>query len=102
MEMKHQDGVAPSAEDTAKLNEMATWLDEHGYHGVVLLRKGDIGVSWVNEDQGADGIRKTIVNSIAHLFDESEEAAKELIKGMIMVIGLIKMAHEEDTGNQPS
>ena len=44
-EMKHLDGFAPSAEDTAKLNEFVTWLVEHGFQGIVMIHKGDIGVS---------------------------------------------------------
>lgn len=39
MEMKHQDGYAPSAEDTEKLNEIMTWLDNNGYKGIVLIHK---------------------------------------------------------------
>ena len=92
MEMKHQDGFAPSAEETAKLNEMATWLEDNGYQGIVLIHKGDIGVSWVQDDNGAEGLRKTIVNSLSHIFDESKEAAMDLLKGMIMAISQIREA----------
>ena len=99
MEMKHQDGFAPSAEETAKLNEMATWLEDNGYQGIILIHKGDIGVTWVQDEEGAAGLRKTIVNAIAHIFDESKEAAMDLFKGMIMAVGYIKTAHEEDPGN---
>ena len=38
-EMKHLDGFAPSAEDTAKLNEFVTWLVEHGFQGIVMIHK---------------------------------------------------------------
>ena len=92
MEMKHQDGFAPSAEETAKLNEMATWLEDNGYQGIVLIHKGDIGASWVQDDNGAEGLRKTIVNSLSHIFDESKEAAMDLLKGMIMAISQIREA----------
>ena len=83
--MKHQDGYAPSEEDTKKLNEMATWLVEHGYQGIMLVHKGDIGVSWVNEKSG-DSMRHTFVNSLSHIVEESSKAAKILINGMLGAI----------------
>ena len=89
MEMKHQDGFAPSAEETAKLNEVATWLEDHGYQGIMLLHKGDIGVSWVQDDKGAEGYRKTIINSLGHILAESKEAAMALLKGMAIAISQI-------------
>lgn len=63
MEMKHQDGYAPSAEDTAKLNEIMTWLDNNGYKGIVLIHKGDIGVSWMNETD-AEAIGREVLRRL--------------------------------------
>lgn len=83
--MKHLDGYAPSEEDTKKLNEMVTWLVEHGYQGIMLVHKGDIGVSWVNEKSG-DSMRHTFVNSLGHIVDESAKAARILMDGMVATI----------------
>lgn len=66
--MKHMDGYAPSAEDTKKLNEIVTWLVDNGYSGIMLVHKGDIGVSWVSEPD-ADSVRHTLINSIGHILD---------------------------------
>lgn len=81
--MKHQDGYAPSAEDTAKLNEIVTWLVDHGYEGLVLIHKGDVGISWCRESS-ADDIRHVLINSIAHIADESFEIAADLAKGVLL------------------
>ena len=86
--MKHMDGYAPSAEDTKKLNEIVTWLVDNGYNGIMLVHKGDIGVSWVSEPD-ADSVRHTLINSIGHILDESTEAAANLIGGMSMVVDQI-------------
>lgn len=87
-EMKHMDGYAPSAEDTKKLNEIVTWLVDNGYSGIMLVHKGDIGVSWVSEPD-ADSVRHTLINSIGHILDESTEAAVNLIGGMSMAVDQI-------------
>lgn len=88
MEMKHQDGYAPSAEDTAKLNEIMTWLDDNGYKGIVLIHKGDIGVSWMNETD-AESIRHDFINALGHIADDSEDLAVALVRGMSMAVGQI-------------
>lgn len=88
MEMKHQDGYAPSAEDTAKLNEIMTWLDDNGYKGIVLIHKGDIGVSWMNETD-AEAIRHDFINALGHIADDSEDLAVALVHGMSMAVGQI-------------
>lgn len=82
--MKHLGGFAPSAEDTAKLNEMITWLTEHGYKGLVLVHKDDIGVSWINEDKGEDAIRHDLINSLGHIMEEDESAAMDFARGIIL------------------
>lgn len=82
--MKHLGGFAPSAEDTAKLNEIITWLTEHGYKGLVLVHKDDIGVSWINEDEGEDAIRHDLINSLGHIMEENEAAAMDLARGIIL------------------
>ena len=87
--MKHQDGFAPSAEDTAKLNEIVGWLEDHGFHGIVLIHKDDIGVSWVNEE-GADEIRHNLINSLGHICNENVEVAMEFLKGMVLAVNQIK------------
>ena len=87
-EMKHMDGYAPSAEDTKKLNEIVTWLVDNGYSGIMLVHKGDIGVSWVSEPD-ADSVRHTLINSIGHILDESTEAAVNLMGGMSMAVDQI-------------
>lgn len=86
--MKHMDGYAPSAEDTKKLNEIATWLVDNGYSGIMLVHKGNIGVSWVSEPD-ADSVRHTLINSIGHILDESTEAAVNLMDGMSMAVDQI-------------
>ena len=87
-EMKHMDGYAPSAEDTKKLNEIVTWLVDNGYSGIMLVHKGDIGVSWVSEPD-ADSVRHTLINSIGHILDESTDAAVNLMGGMSMAVDQI-------------
>lgn len=87
--MKHQDGFAPSAEDTKKLNEIVTWLTEHGFRGIMLIHKDDIGVSWVHENS-ADNIRHTFINSLGHIVQESEGAAVNLMQGMAMALNQIR------------
>lgn len=82
-EMKHIDGVAPSAEDTAKLNEFVSWLVEHGFNGLVLIHKGGVGVSWLHEES-ADSIRHTLINSLGHIYDADENAGIDLAKGIAM------------------
>lgn len=84
-QMKHQDGFAPSAEDTAKLNEIVTWLTEHGYKGMMLIHNKDgVGISWVREDSGADAIRNDLINALGHIYDEDANAATDLAKGIIL------------------
>lgn len=83
--MKHQEGIAPSAEETAKLNEIVTWLVGHGYGGMMLIHKGDVGVSWVSV-KDAEDVRHTIINSLGHIIDESEEAAASVVQGMALAL----------------
>ena len=87
--MKHQDGVAPSAEDTAKLNEFVTWLNDHGYQGMLLVHKGDVGVSWYHE-KNADSTRHTFINSLGHILDEDKSAAIALYEGMQLAVEQIQ------------
>ena len=81
--MKHIGGYAPSKEDTAKLNEIVTWLTEHGYQGFVMIHKGNVGISWLNEGS-ADDIRHTLINSLGHILDADKEAGIDLAKGITM------------------
>lgn len=89
-EMKHLDGFAPSAEDTAKLNEFVTWLVEHGFKGIVMIHKGDIGVSWLHHEKGADEIRHTLINSLGHIYDADEKAGIDLAKGIVLAANQIQ------------
>ena len=84
-EMKHQDGFAPYAEETAKLNEMVTWLVDHGYNGIVLIHKGEVGVSWMHV-KDAEEVRHTFINSLGHIMEESVEAATDLARGMALAV----------------
>lgn len=88
--MKHQDGYAPSAEDTAKLNEIITWLVDHGYGGIMLVHKGAVGVSWVSEPD-AEAVRHLLSNSVGHIAEESEGVAVDLVKGIIAFADQIRM-----------
>lgn len=84
-QMKHQDGFAPSAEDTAKLNEIVTWLTEHGYKGMMLIHNKDgVGISWVMEDSGAEAIRHDLINALGHICEEDVDTAKDLANGIIL------------------
>lgn len=87
--MKHQDGFSPSAEEVAKLEEFITWLVDNGFHGIMLINKGDIGVSWVNEND-ANQIRHDFINAIGHIYNESSDAAVALVNGMAMALNQIK------------
>ena len=89
-QMKHQNGFAPSAEDTAKLNEIVTWLTDHGYRGIMLVHKGDIGVSWVKEKKGPDAIRHDLINSLGHILDEDEAVATDFARGIILAAEQLK------------
>lgn len=80
--MKHQDGYALSAEDTDKINGMMTWLVDHGYNGIMLVHKGDVGVSWMSEPD-EEAVRHLLMNSISHIAKESKEAARILLRGMM-------------------
>jgi len=83
--MKSQDGYAPSAEDTTKLNEIVTWLVDNGFHGMMLIHKGDVGTSWVRV-KDADEVRVVLINSLGHIMAESEDAAIALVQGMAMAV----------------
>lgn len=87
--MKHQDGYAPSEEETKKLNEIVSWLEDNGYHGMMMIHKGEIGVSWANVED-AEEVRHSIVNSISHIAEESEDTAAAIALGMIMALNLIQ------------
>ena len=84
--MKNQGGVAPSEDEAKKLEEFVTWLEENGYNGILLVHKGDVGVSWVNEGD-AEEIRHTLLNSLGHIFDENESVAVEFAKGIGLAAG---------------
>jgi len=83
MEMKHQDGHKPSAEETAKLNEFVSWLVDNGYHGIVIIHKGDAAISWLCAEN-ADEIRHALLNSVSHNYQESEKAALDFAGGICM------------------
>ena len=87
--MKHQDGYAPSAEETKKLNEIVSWLEDNGYHGIMMIHKGEIAVSWANVKDVED-VRHTIINSLNHIFEDSEETAVVIVHGMIMAVKQIQ------------
>ena len=76
MEMKHQDGYKPSAEETAKLNEFMSWLVDNGYDGIVIIRKGDA--------ENAEEIKHALLNSASHIFQESAEAGMDFAKGICL------------------
>lgn len=80
--MKRQDGHALSAEDTAQINGMMTWLADHGYNGIMLVHKGDAGVFWMSEPD-AEAVRHLLMNSVGHIAKESKEAARILLRGMM-------------------
>lgn len=88
-QMKHQDGVAPAAEDTVKLNEIITWLNDHGYRGMLLVHKGDVGISWYHE-KNADDTRHTFINALGHIFVENRKAAEDLMLGMVLAVKQIQ------------
>lgn len=83
MEMKHQDGYKPSSEETAKLNEIMSWLVNNGYHGIVIIYKGDTAVSWLHAED-AEEIRHALINSASHIFRESPSAGMDFAKGVCM------------------
>lgn len=83
MEMKHQDGYKPSAEETAKLNEFMSWLVDNGYGGIVIIRKGDVAVSWLHAEN-AEEIKHALLNSASHIFKESAEAGMDFAKGICL------------------
>ena len=87
--MKHQDGFSPSAEDTSKLNEFVTWLSDHGFHGIMIIHKENVGVSWINE-KDADPIRHDFINALGHIAEESPDSAVALVRGMAMALNQIK------------
>lgn len=87
--MKHQDGFAPSVEDTSKLNKIVTWLTDHGFHGILLIHKDNVGVSWMNEES-ADKIRHDFINALGHIAKESPDSAVALVRGMAMALNQIE------------
>lgn len=87
--MKHQDGYGPSAEETRKLNEIVSWLEDNGYHGMIMIHKGEIAVSWANVEDAED-VRHSIVNSLGHIVEESEETAVAIAHGMMNAVKQIK------------
>ena len=94
--MKNQGGVAPPEDEAKKLEEFVTWLEENGYNGILLVHKGDVGVSWVNEGD-AEEIRHTLLNSLGHIFDENESVAVEFAKGIGLAAGqlFVRVATKE-------
>lgn len=90
--MEHQDGYAPSTEDTEKLNEITTWLEDHGFRGIMLLHKDDIGVSWVKEKGGPETFCHDFINALGHISQDSPELAAALVNGMAMALHKIVSA----------
>jgi hypothetical protein len=86
--MKPQGGYAPSEEDSAKINEFVTWIVGHGYNGIMLIHKQDVGVSWMNV-KNAEEIRHMLINSLSHIADEDESAAVTFVQGMVMAVNQI-------------
>lgn len=87
--MKHQDGYAPSAEETKKLNEIVSWLEDNGFHGMMMIHKGEIAVSWAHVEN-AEEVRHIIVNSISHIVEEGEDAALAIALGMMKALKQIQ------------
>lgn len=87
--MKHQDGYGPSAEETKKLNEIVSWIEDNGFHGMMMIHKGEIAVSWANVE-GAEEVRHSIVNSISHIVEESEDTAVAIALGMMEAVKQIQ------------
>lgn len=87
--MKHQDGFKLSEEETAKIEEFVSWFVDNGFHGIMLIHKGDVGVSFINE-KDADEIRHDFINALGHICNESPDSAVALMKGMEMAIDQIK------------
>ena len=87
--MKHQDGYAPSAEETKKLNEIVSWLEDNGYRGIMMIHKGEIAVAWANVED-AEEVRHSIINSLGHIVEESEEAAVAIAHGMMKAVKQIQ------------
>ena len=81
--MKSQGWVSPSAEESAKLEEFVTWLVEQGYEGVLIIHKGDVGVSWMHE-RSKESFQHTLLNSASHIFAESEEAGMTFAEGILL------------------
>ena len=87
--MKHQDGYAPSAEETKKLNEIVSWLEDNGYRGIMTIHKGGIAVSWTNVED-AEEVRHSIINFLGLVVAESEEAAVAIVHGMMKALKQIQ------------
>lgn len=87
--MKHQDGYAPSPEETKKLNEIVSWLEDNGFRGIMMIHKGKIAVSWANVED-AEEVRHSIVNTLGHIVEESEEAAVAIAHGMMKALKQIQ------------
>lgn len=87
--MKHLDGYAPSAEETKKLNEIVSWLEDNGYHGMMMIHKGEIAVSWAKVED-AEEVRHSIVNSLGHIVVESEDTAVVIAHGMMKAVKQIQ------------
>jgi hypothetical protein len=87
--MKHQDGYAPSAEETKKLNEIISWLEDNGYHGMMMIHKGEIAVSWAYV-ASAEEVRHSIVNFLGHIVEESEDTAVAIAHGMMKAVKQIQ------------
>lgn len=90
MEMQHLDAHKPSVEETAKINEFVSYLVSHGYEGLVLIHKADIGVSWLREEN-ADSIRHLLINSVGHIYDAQPNTAVDMAKGIIMAADQLKV-----------
>lgn len=82
-EMTVQDGYQPSEEEKNKINEFVTYLEEHGYEGIMMISKEEVGVSWA-KIKNDESVRHLLINSISHIASDDEDAAVELARGIIL------------------
>ena len=82
-EMKALGGYQPSEEEKNMLNEFVTYLEEHGYEGIMMISKEEVGVSWA-KIKNDESVRHLLINSISHISRDDEDAAVELAGGIIL------------------
>ena len=81
--MKALDGYQPSEEDEKKINDFVTYLEEHGYKGIMIISKEGVGVSWA-KIKNDESVCHLLINSISHIASDNEGAAVELAGGIIL------------------